>query len=69
MKGELKGEQKSEVKMLLRLLTRRFGALSPVIREKVETATAYTLEQWSDLILDAHSLEEVFGPHLHRAIA
>ncbi|MBF0459894.1 MAG: DUF4351 domain-containing protein [Magnetococcales bacterium] len=63
-KGELKGEQKSEVKILLRQLTRRFGALSPAIREKVETAASDTLEQWSDLILDARSLEEVFGPSL-----
>ena len=61
--GELKGELKGEAKLLLRQLTRRFGDLSAWDREQVDTADMATLEAWGDRILEARSLEEVFGPN------
>ncbi|MEO5331103.1 MAG: DUF2887 domain-containing protein [Magnetococcus sp. YQC-5] len=59
--GEEKGEQKGEAKMLTRLLTRRFGDLSPVVYEKVKAAGLEELELWIDRVLDARSLNDVFG--------
>ncbi|MEO5376687.1 MAG: Rpn family recombination-promoting nuclease/putative transposase [Magnetococcus sp. DMHC-6] len=59
------GEQRGKADMLLRLLTRRFGTLPPNIQEKVNTADLETLELWSDLVLDARSLEDVFGKNVN----
>jgi hypothetical protein len=47
--------------MLLRLLVRRFGALPEPVAARVATATPAELERWSDRILDAASLDDVFG--------
>ncbi|MEO5378456.1 MAG: DUF4351 domain-containing protein, partial [Magnetococcus sp. DMHC-6] len=60
-RGRKDGEQKGEAKMLLRQLTRRFGNLPTNIQEKVNAADLETLELWGDQILDARSLEDVFG--------
>ncbi|MEO5330625.1 MAG: DUF4351 domain-containing protein [Magnetococcus sp. YQC-5] len=59
--GCQEGEKKEATKILLRLLTRRFGDLSTSIREKLNAADMNTLELWTDRVLDAHSLEDVFG--------
>jgi hypothetical protein len=61
-KGELKGELKGEAKLLVRLLTRRFGELSAAVHKQIADADSDTLERWGDLVLDARSLEDVFGP-------
>ncbi|MEO5379181.1 MAG: Rpn family recombination-promoting nuclease/putative transposase [Magnetococcus sp. DMHC-6] len=55
------GERNGEAKILLRLLTRRFGNLSASIQEKVKAADIEAIELWTDQILDARSLEDVFG--------
>ncbi len=62
--GEQKGEKKGEAKLLVRLLTRRFGELSAVVYAKIAAADSDTLEKWGDLVLDARSLEDVFGHDL-----
>ncbi|MEO5378511.1 MAG: DUF4351 domain-containing protein [Magnetococcus sp. DMHC-6] len=59
-KGRLDGERNEAIKILLRQLTRRFGTLSTSLQEKVNAADTETLELWSDLVLDARSLEDVF---------
>ncbi|MDP2787720.1 MAG: DUF4351 domain-containing protein [Pseudomonadota bacterium] len=46
--------------MLYRLLTRRFGLLGEAIQTRLDNATLEHLEQWTDNILDAASLEDVF---------
>ncbi|MEO5331283.1 MAG: DUF4351 domain-containing protein [Magnetococcus sp. YQC-5] len=56
------GRQEGEVKMLVRLLMRRFGELPAAIYEKIVMADLPDLEAWGDLVLDARSLEDVFGP-------
>ena len=58
--GLLKGEQKEAEKILLRLLMRRFGEVSAEIREKINAARVDALEFWTDRVLDARSLGEVF---------
>jgi hypothetical protein len=41
-------------------LVRRFGPLSEAARERLTTATPADLEIWSDCILDAQRIEDVF---------
>jgi len=61
--GLQKGLQKGEANLLLRLLTRRFGSLSEATSERINTASSAELERWTDNILDARTLEEVFRAH------
>jgi hypothetical protein len=46
--------------MLLRQLSLRFGHLPQSARGQVESADADTLLQWSERILTASTLDEVF---------
>jgi len=59
--GEEKGRQAGEATVLLRQLTRRFGPLGDAMTERIRQASPNELEQWADNILDARSLDEVFG--------
>ncbi|MBF0185879.1 MAG: DUF4351 domain-containing protein [Magnetococcales bacterium] len=59
--GWQEGEQKGEAKILARLLIRRFGELPAAVHKKIAVANSDTLERWGDLVLDARSLEDVFG--------
>jgi hypothetical protein len=58
--GVQKGIRQGEAQMLLRQLSLRFGNLPPSAREQVESADAETLLRWSELILTASTLDEVF---------
>ncbi|MEK7989889.1 MAG: DUF4351 domain-containing protein [Thiotrichaceae bacterium] len=42
-------------------LTKRFGTLPELLQERIKQADVEQLELWSDLILTASSLEEIFG--------
>jgi len=53
------GEQRGEAAMLLRLLERRFGAVSDQQRERIQNTDADTLLAWSDRILTAADINEV----------
>jgi len=46
--------------MLKRLLFRRFGELPEWVDSRLEHATQEELESWSDRILDAQRLKDVF---------
>ena len=46
--------------VLERQLHRRFGALSPVITEKLSEASSVDLEKWAENVLDAETLDDVF---------
>jgi hypothetical protein len=59
--GIEKGIEKGQRAMLLRLLGRRFGAVPEPIAARVAVATPPELERWSDRVLDAASLDEVFA--------
>ncbi|AQR66522.1 hypothetical protein BXU06_16800 [Aquaspirillum sp. LM1] len=59
-KGQQQGRQEGEALLLQRLLTRRFGALSADCVARIRTASSGQLEQWSDRVLDARTLAEVF---------
>ncbi|AQR66772.1 hypothetical protein BXU06_09105 [Aquaspirillum sp. LM1] len=60
LEGRLEGEQTGEARLLQRLLTRRFGALPADCVARIRAASPEQLERWSDRVLDAHSLTEVF---------
>lgn len=59
--GRREGRQEGEVAVFLRLLTKKFGQVSPSIRSRVESATTDELLLWADRILTAANLDEVFA--------
>jgi predicted transposase/invertase (TIGR01784 family) len=61
-KGIEKGIEKGEALLLQRLLVRRFGTLPSDRVAQIGSATQAQIEGWSDRVLDAASLEEVFRP-------
>jgi len=58
-KAVCKAEGKAD--MLLRLLRRRFDSLPKTVEAKVRNASEDQLNEWADNILDARSLDMVFG--------
>ncbi|MFZ4536837.1 DUF4351 domain-containing protein [Propionivibrio sp.] len=61
--GEIKGKLEGEALVIERLLTKRFGPLPDSARARLHTATTDQLESWVDRVLDAPSLDAVFGDH------
>jgi hypothetical protein len=59
--GEAKGRTEGEAKMLIRLAEQRFGPLPQELRARIESADIALIEQWGDHLLDATSLEMLFG--------
>jgi len=59
--GEGVGYQKGEASLLLRLMSKKFGAAAAsTYREQVEAADPEQLEQWSERILTAERVERIF---------
>jgi predicted transposase YdaD len=58
--GRAEGEAKGAAHVLVRQLTRRFGVLPDEARQRIDTAPLEQLEAWSDRVLDATTLDEVF---------
>lgn len=56
------GVQKGEAQVLLRLIRLKFGPLSPESEEQVYAADSDRLLEWTERILTAERLEDVFGP-------
>jgi len=48
--------------VLLKLLNRKFGDLPPAVRDRVTNASTVELDQWTDNILSAATIDDVFGP-------
>ncbi|MEF8699704.1 MAG: DUF4351 domain-containing protein [Candidatus Accumulibacter sp. UW20] len=61
-KGLEKGLEKGEALALQRLLVKRFGALPPEYVARIGAASGGEIEAWLDRVLDACSLDAVFGP-------
>jgi predicted transposase YdaD len=61
-KGIVKGRVEGEATLLLRLLERRFGPLPAATRQRIAASDADTLLLFGERVLDASSLDEVFGP-------
>jgi hypothetical protein len=58
--GRAEGETSGKAHMLLRMLGRRFGPLPPEVEARVRGADDARLDDWSDRILDADDLADVF---------
>jgi len=56
-KGELKGEKT----LLTKLLKQRFGVVDTEYLSKIELADAKILLHWAEKILEAKTLDDVFG--------
>jgi hypothetical protein len=63
VRDEVRREEREEGQreLLLRQLTRRFGSLPAVITSRVARASRDEIARWSDRILDATSLDDVFA--------
>jgi hypothetical protein len=46
--------------VLVRLLTRKFGAVPNEARDRIGAASMEQLDLWSERVLDAETLDEVF---------
>ncbi|QLH50171.1 MAG: Rpn family recombination-promoting nuclease/putative transposase [Candidatus Accumulibacter cognatus] len=60
-----RGEEKRVAMALQRLLVRRFGVLPPDLASHIAAASREEIETWLDRVLDARSMEDVFGPTEH----
>lgn len=58
--GLEQGRAQGAVTLLERQLTRRFGPLPQTVRRKLEKASVAQVEAWSDALLEAQSLKQVF---------
>jgi hypothetical protein len=59
--GREKGVAEGEAALLLRQLERKFRPLPELARRRVAMADAETLLLWGERVLDAKSLDEVWG--------
>jgi len=55
------GRVEGEAAMLLRLMERKFHPLPESARQRITSADAETLLVWAERVLDANSLDEVWG--------
>jgi len=58
--GHQEGRQEGEARVILRLLRLKFGPLDPEVEERVRSADADRLLGWSEHLLTADSLQDVF---------
>lgn len=59
--GRQEGLKEGQASILHSLLNRKFGPLPDSIQQRLKSATSDQLEAWSLNLLDAESLNEVFG--------
>jgi hypothetical protein len=59
--GMQQGMQQGEALSLHRLLTKRFGTISPEMTARINAASPTEIEQWLDRIFDAERLSDIFS--------
>lgn len=59
--GKAEGKMEGERKILRHMLIKRFGALPDWAEKGMAEASSRQLENWSERLLDAGNLDEVFG--------
>ena len=60
--GKAEGSAVGEALALQRLLQKRFGAVPSDVLAKISAASLEQIDAWLDLVLDARSLDDIFGP-------
>ena len=63
--GMQQGMQQGEALALQRLLSKRFGSIPAGIGARIAGASSEQIEVWLDQVLDARSLDDLFGPLAH----
>jgi predicted transposase/invertase (TIGR01784 family) len=58
--GEARGRAEGRAELLVRLLTLKFGPLSPETEKRLGSAAIADLDRWSERVLSAQHLEEIF---------
>jgi predicted transposase YdaD len=61
--GRAEGRAEGEAKVLVRLIEKRFGVVSPQLRQRIFAADVATLEEWVERVIDAPDLQSVFEPN------
>jgi len=61
LEGRLEGKFEGELALLERQLGKRFGSLTEETRARLRKATTEQLETWAERVLEAKTLEDVFG--------
>jgi predicted transposase YdaD len=59
--GRAEGRAQGAARLLVRQLGRRFGAVPDGVRKRIDAASLEQLEAWSDRVLDAATLDDVFS--------
>ena len=59
--GRVEGRTEGRIEALLRQLTRRFGTLPDPVAARVRTGTLQELDDWTDRILTAPTLDALFA--------
>ena len=59
-RGEQRDLQRGEVQVLLRQMRLKFGEIPGDVRHRIEQADADTLLIWSERILTAERIEDIF---------
>jgi predicted transposase YdaD len=57
--GQLEGRQQEAANLVLRLLSRRFGELSPELRVRISNLPLSVIEDLSEALLDFSSLDDL----------
>ncbi len=59
------GKAEGEALALQKLLRKRFGAVPSEVLAQIASASLEQLDTWLDQVLDARSLDDIFGPTTH----
>jgi len=62
---EARGEARGEALALQRLLTKRFGGITPDMLTRIAAAPKEQIDAWLDRVLDAPTLDAVLAPLPH----
>jgi predicted transposase YdaD len=58
-KGEERGKKQEALQLIMRLLTRRFGAIEPEIEQQIRTLSIAQLEELAEALLDFSSQSDL----------
>ena len=61
MEGLVEGRKEGQATILHSQLARKFGPLPDLVQQRLKNASSAQLETWSLALLDANSMEDVFG--------